>query len=204
MLERPAALVAHDAADQVPARRIDAARIGPAPGQEVAAFCGARAAAWKDEGRANEIVGRGAPHFVLRRFGPHAEHPVMAREIGQHPAGRAAALRHDGAQFDERAIGQFAAADAARLQHAKKAALMEILDRLVGDAAQLLGLAGAPAQHRDQGFGARPQGREIGRGFSHDRGHRSCRDQSPACHGLSMRLGGWRGRRLSFMLGPKQ
>ena len=46
-----------------------------------------------------------------------------------------------GAELDERAIGQLAAADALRLQHAEEAAGVEIGDGLIGEAAQLLGRA---------------------------------------------------------------
>ncbi len=91
----------------------------------------------------------------------------MAREIGQHPAGRAAALRHDGAELDERAIGQLAAADALRLQHAEEAARVQIGDGLIGEAAQLLGRARPRPQRRHERLGPRRERREIGRGGAH-------------------------------------
>ena len=93
----------------------------------------------------------------------------MARQIGQHPAGRAAALRHDRAELDEGAIGQLAAADPPRLQNAEEPAGVEIGDGLVRDAPQLLGGARARAQHRHERLRPRLQRREIGRNSGHDR-----------------------------------
>ena len=71
---------------------IDAARKRPAAAEPVAALDPAGAAARKDQRRADQIVRRLAPDLVLRLFRPHREHPVMRREIGQHPGGRAVAL----------------------------------------------------------------------------------------------------------------
>ena len=62
-----------------------------------------------------------------------------------------------------RAEWQLAAADPPRLQHAKQPGAVQIVDRLVGQTAQFLGLAGALAQHRHQRLGARQQFGKIGR-----------------------------------------
>ena len=70
----------------------------------------------------------------------------MAREIGDDPGRRAAALGQDRAELDQRAIGQLAAADALRLQHAEKAACMQIGDGFLGHAAKLFAFRGARAQ----------------------------------------------------------
>ena len=80
---------------------------------------------------------------------------MMGGEVGQHPGGRAAALADHRGQLEERAVRQLAAADAGRLQHAEETARVQIGDRLVGQAAQLLGPRSALAQHRDQRLGAR-------------------------------------------------
>ncbi len=82
---------------------------------------------------------------------------MMGSEVGQHPGGRAATLADDRGQLVERAVGQLAAADAGRLQHAEETGRMQIGDRLVGQPAKLLGPGGALAQNRDQRFGAPQQ-----------------------------------------------
>ena len=87
----------------------------------------------------------------------------MRREIGQHPGGRAVALADHRDQLDDRAERQFAAPDPPRLQHAEQPGAVQILDRLVGQTAQFLGLAGALAQYRHERFGARQQLGEIRR-----------------------------------------
>ncbi len=152
-----------DAADQIPGRRIDAARKRPAAGKPVAALDLARPAARKDQRRADEIVGRSAPDLVLRLLWPHAEKPMMRREIGQHPAGRGIAAGDDRDQFDNRAERQLAAADPLRLKDAEEPGFVQIGDRLVGQPAQFLGARGAFAQCRDQRLGARFQVGEIRR-----------------------------------------
>ena len=81
----------------------------------------------------------------------------MGGKIGQHPGGRAAAAADHRGELEQGAVGQFAAADPGRLQHAEEAARMQVGDGLVGQAAQLLGPLGALAQHRDQRLGARQQ-----------------------------------------------
>jgi hypothetical protein len=68
-----------------------------------------------------------------------------------------------GDQLDDCPERQLAAADPLRLQDAEQPGAMQILDRLVGHAAQFLGLAGALAQHRHQRLGALQQLREIRR-----------------------------------------
>jgi hypothetical protein len=68
---------------------------------------------------------------------------MMRREIGQHPGGRTAAPADRRDQLDDRAEGQFAAADASRLQNAEQTGAMQIGDRLLGQAAQLFGPPGA-------------------------------------------------------------
>src|SRR3954469_2014512 len=88
---------------------------------------------------------------------------MMRRQIGQHPAGRAVAAADRRYQLDHRAERQFAAADPLRLEDAEQPGAMQILDRLIGHAAQFLGLGGALAQNRHQRLGALQQLREIRR-----------------------------------------
>ena len=136
---------------------------GQRPADPVTALDATGAAARKDQRRADQIVRRLAPDLVLRLLREHAEHPVMRREVGQNPGGRAVALADHRDQLDDRAERQFAAADPPRLQDAKQAGAVQVLDRLVGQAAQLLGVAGALAQDRHERLGARQQLGEIGR-----------------------------------------
>src|SRR6516162_5938740 len=62
----PSLLVADDGAEHVPGGGIDPARKRPAAGQPVAAFHPPGAAARKNQGRADQAVGRLAPDFMLR------------------------------------------------------------------------------------------------------------------------------------------
>ena len=156
-------LIVQDRADQVPGCGIDPARKRPATGEAIAAIDPAGAAAREDQRRADQVVGRLAPDLVLRLFRPHPEQPVMRREVGQHPGGRAAAAADHRHQLDDRAERQFAAADPLRLEDAEQPGAMQILDRLIGHAAQFLGLGGALAQNRHQRLGALQQLREIRR-----------------------------------------
>src|SRR5258708_15291515 len=87
----------------------------------------------------------------------------MRRQIGQHPAGRGITAADRGDQLNDRAERQLAAADPLWLQDAEQAGAMQVLDRLVGQAAQFLGLGGALAQDRHQRLGALRQLREIRR-----------------------------------------
>src|SRR6516165_9772611 len=80
---------------------------------------------------------------------------MMGGEIAQHPGGRAAALADHRGQLEQGAVGELAAADAGRLQHAEQAARMQVGDRFVRQAAQLLGPRSPLAEHRDQRLGAR-------------------------------------------------
>ena len=159
----PGLLVLHDRADQVPGRRVDAAGKRPAAGDPITALDLPGAAARKDQRRADQIVRRLAPDLVLRLFRPHAEHPVMSREVGQYPGRRTIALADHRDQLDDRAERQFAAADPFRLQDAEEAGAVQVLDRLLGQLAQFLGVSGALAQDRHERFGAGQELGEIGR-----------------------------------------
>src|SRR5947199_10039075 len=88
---------------------------------------------------------------------------MMRRQIGQHPAGRAVAAADRRYHLDDRTERQLAAADPLWLENAEQPGAMQILDRLIGHAAQFLGLGGTLAQHRHQRLGALHQLREIRR-----------------------------------------
>ena len=80
----------------------------------------------------------------------HAEHPVMAGEVGEIPGHRRITLREHIGAIDQRDVIEFGAADPLRLHDPEQAGIMQIAFGLRRQASQLLGLGGTIAQARNQ------------------------------------------------------
>ena len=90
------------------------------------------------------------PDQILSAPVEHAEHPVMAREIGEIPGHRRIALRQHIGAIDQRDIIEFGAADPLRLHDPEQAGIMQIAFGLRRQAPQFLGFGGAIAQAWNQ------------------------------------------------------
>ena len=143
-----------DAAKHVPFAGIHARRERPVAAQPVSAVDLAGAAGGKDEGRRNQRVGVLVPDQILGAPVEHAEHPVVAGEIGEIPGHRRIALRERIGAIDQRDVVEFGAADALRLHDPEQAGIVQIALGLRRQTPQLLGPGSALAQARDQRPGA--------------------------------------------------
>ena len=86
----------------------------------------------------------------------------MGGEVGQHPGGRAAALADHRGQLADRPEWQLAASDPGRLQHPEETTRVQIGDRLVREAPELLCPGSALAEHRDQRLRAKSSSKRGG------------------------------------------
>ena len=86
------------------------------------------------------------PDRVLRAPVEHAEHPVVAGEIGEIPRHRRIRLRERIGAIDQRDVIEFGAADALRLHDPEQAGIMQIALGLRRQASQFFGPGGAIAQ----------------------------------------------------------
>ena len=144
--------------EHVPFAGLHARRERPVAAQRVAALGPAGAAGGKDERRSDQRVDVLAPHRFLRARIEHAEHPVMAGEIGEIPRHRRIGLSQRIGAIDQRDVIELRAADALRLQDPEQTGVVQIALGFRRQAAQRLGPGGALAQFRDQRAGALDHG----------------------------------------------
>ena len=143
-----------DPAQHRPRAGVDAAGELPAAGEAIAAGDARGLARREHERGADERGVVSLPDFVLRFARPQREHEVVVGEVRRDPRGRAAAAPEYRGDAHDRVVRQLEAADSARLEDAKEPARVQVLDRFVRYAAQLLGRARARGQHRHELPGA--------------------------------------------------
>ena len=141
------------AAEQQPARVVATARESPAAGQPPAAVGRFVGAGGEEAGgdRRVQVVG---PHLVGHARIHHPDNDRMVAVDAADPRSRGAAPGEGGDDADDRIERQFAAAEPPRLAHRVQAGRADVGHRLVGQAAQRLGLGGALGERRDQRFRA--------------------------------------------------
>ena len=114
---------------------------GQLPLSTIAAVDFAGAAGRKDKGGRDQRVGVLVPDQVLGALVEHAEHPVMAGEIGEIPRHRRIALPERVGAIDQRDVIEFGATDPLRLHDPEQAGVMQIAFGLRRQTAQFLGSA---------------------------------------------------------------
>jgi len=122
--------------------------------QPVSAVDLAGTAARENEGRRNQRVGVLVPDQILRAPVEHAEHPVVARKIGEIPGDRRITLGERIGTIDQRDVVEFGAADPLRLHDPEQAGIVQLALRVRRQPPQLLGSGSTLAQARDQCPGA--------------------------------------------------
>ena len=123
--------------EHVPVARVDPARERPAPRDHVAVLHLARLRRREHERRGDQRIGRASPDLVLGARRKHAEHQMVRKEIDEIPRARGARAREQRAESDHRGELELGAADAARLVDPVELGVVEVAQRLVGNAAQL-------------------------------------------------------------------
>ena len=100
----------------------------------------------KDEGRRDQRVGILVPDRVLSARVEHAQHPVVAGEVGEIPRHGSVGLPQRIGAIDQRDIIELGAADAFWLHDPEQTGVVQIALGLRRQAPQLLGLGSALAQ----------------------------------------------------------
>ena len=157
---RPSFSVDHAAADQ-PAREVDTARKSMPAGIEVAALDARGAAGRIERGRDDGVVVL-APDLLLRlRREGRDQHGVVGEDVLQ-PGLRAVGRREHVGNIAQHVPAHLVAAIARRLAHPQQPGALEILDRLVGNAALILAARGTLLEHGHQRPRPRHQLFELG------------------------------------------
>ena len=173
----------NDAGQHVPFAGIDPRRERPTATQHITAVDFPGAAGRKYEGGCDQRVGVLVPDQVLRARVEHAQHPVVACQIGEIPRHRRIALAERIGAIHQRDIIEFGAADPLRLHHPEQTGFMQIALGLIGQTPQLLGAGRAIEQARNERFGAGNHGR-IGAVIRiRPRGQARVRLPANTCHG---------------------
>ncbi len=107
--------------------------------QHIAALRLPGAAGRKNEGGCDQRIGILLPHRVLRARIEHAEHPVVAGEIGEIPRHGSICLSERVGTIDQRDVIEFGAADALWLHDPEQPGVMQIALGLGRQASQFLG-----------------------------------------------------------------
>ena len=98
------------------------------------------AAGRKDEGRCDQRVGILVPDRILRMRVKHAQHPVVAGEIGKIPCHGSIGLPQRIGAIDQRDIIEFRAADAFGLHDPEQTGIVQITFGFRRQTPQLFGL----------------------------------------------------------------
>ena len=147
-----------DGAKHVPLARIHARGERPVAAQPVSAVDLVGTAARENEGRCNQRVGVLVPDQVLRAPVEHAEHPVVARKIGEIPGYRRITLGERIGTIDQCDVVEFGAADPLRLHDLEQAGIVQLALRVRRQPPQLLGsgrharASAGPAPWRDRSW----------------------------------------------------
>ena len=142
-----------DRAQHHPIARIHPACIGPAAGQPVSPVGRREPAGREDQRGADQRVGVLAPDLLGRPVRPVGQHPVMRDDVDIDPGGGGAAAPELDGDVDHGAVIGLHPSVTLGLEDVPQPGLANILDGLVRDTADALGLRRALAEYRDQRSG---------------------------------------------------
>ena len=131
----------------------------PSASQHISAFDFSGATSRKYEGGCNQSVGVLVPDQILGALVEHAQHPVVAREIGEVPGHRCIRLPERIGAIDQRDIIEFRASHPLRLHDPEQTRIMQIAFGLRRQTPQLLRPGSALAEYWDERFGTCNHGR---------------------------------------------
>ena len=149
----------NDAGKHIPIAGIDARREWPAAAQQISAVDLPGAAGRKNEGGCDQRIGVLVPDQILGALVEHAQHPVVACQIGEIPGHRRVGLPDRIGAIDQRDIIEFGATYPLRLHDPEQTGVMQIAFGLRRQAPQFLGPGRAVAQLRNERLGAGDHGR---------------------------------------------